>query len=206
MANKEKKFLIVIGRQFGSGGRRIGKEIADRLGIAYYDRKLITEAARRMGYAPEIFERADEKRPSFLRSLLNLNYGATSSFSPESDMSSEGIYKAQSSVIKEICSKESCVIVGRTADYVMRDHPNMISIFLHAPMKTRIQNVMAKENIFDSDQAEDLIRKQDREREAYYNYFTNRHWGRADNYHLSVDSSRFDADKIIAAISHLLPK
>ena len=121
-------------------------------------------------------------------------------------MSSEGIYKAQSSVIKEICSKESCVIVGRTADYVMRDHPNMISIFLHAPMKTRIQNVMAKENIFDSDQAEDLIRKQDREREAYYNYFTNRHWGRADNYHLSVDSSRFDADKIIAAISHLLPK
>ena len=206
MANKEKKFLIVIGRQFGSGGRRIGKEIADRLGIAYYDRKLITVAARRMGYAPEIFERADEKRPSFLRSLLHLNYGATSSFSPESDMSSEGIYKAQSSVIKEICSKESCVIVGRTADYVMRDHPNMISIFLHAPMKTRIQNVMAKENIFDSDQAEDLIRKQDREREAYYNYFTNRHWGRADNYHLSVDSSRFDADKIIAAISHLLPK
>ena len=206
MANKEKKFLIVIGRQFGSGGRRIGKEIADRLGIAYYDRKLITEAAHRMGYAPEIFERADEKRPSFLRSLLHLNYGATSSFSPESDMSSEGIYKAQSSVIKEICSKESCVIVGRTADYVMRDHPNMISIFLHAPMKTRIQNVMAKENIFDSDQAEDLIRKQDREREAYYNYFTNRHWGRADNYHLSVDSSRFDADKIIAAISHLLPK
>ena len=159
-----------------------------------------------MGYAPEIFDRADEKRPSFLRSLLHLNYGATSSFSPESDMSSEGIYKAQSSVIKEICSKESCVIVGRTADYVMRDHPNMISIFLHAPMKTRIQNVMAKENIFDSDQAEDLIRKQDREREAYYNYFTNRHWGRADNYHLSVDSSRFDADKIIAAISHLLPK
>ena len=73
MANKEKKFLIVIGRQFGSGGRRIGKEIADRLGIAYYDRKLITEAARRMGYAPEIFERADEKRPSFLRSLLRLN-------------------------------------------------------------------------------------------------------------------------------------
>lgn len=201
----EDKFLVVIGRQYGCGGRRIGRMIADSLGISYYDKSLLSEAARRLGYSSEIFARKDEKRPSLLRSLLSFNYGAPTANIEEAPMSDEKIYEFQSRVIKEICSQESCVIVGRTADYIMREHPRLVSLFIHAPAETRAKAVISRGEAADTAAALEIATRNDRNRGAYYNYYTNRNgWGVASNYHLSFDSSRMTDDAILAAIRAML--
>lgn len=192
-------FVIAIGRQYGSRGRQIAKEIADRLGAAYYDRKLIQEAAAEFGYAKELFDKADEKRPSFLRSLLSLNYGSQNNYVADS-LSSESLYRKQSDVIRRLASKEGCVFVGRTADYVLRDHPRMLSLFIHAPIERRVEEIIRRGDCADWDEAIELANKIDRSRHDYYNYYTNRSWGDADNYHLTFDSSIFTADDIVSLL------
>lgn len=192
-------FVIAIGRQYGSRGRQIAKEIADRLGAAYYDRKLIQEAAAEFGYAKELFDKADEKRPSFLRSLLSLNYGSQNNYVADS-LSSESLYRKQSDVIRRLASKEGCVFVGRTADYVLRDHPRMLSLFIHAPIERRVEEIIRRGDCADRAEAIELANKIDRTRHDYYNYYTNRNWGDADNYHLTFDSSIFTADDIVSLL------
>ena len=205
--NQRGKFLIVIGRQYGSGGRRIGKMLAADLGIAYYDKTLLSEAARKLGYSAEIFARKDEKRPSLLRSLLSFNYGAPTANIEEAPMSDEKIYEFQSRIIKEICNRESCVIVGRTADYIMRDHPRLISLFIHAPEETRINAIMERGETDNAEEAREIAAKNDKNRESYYNYYTNRDaWGHASNYHFSFDSSRLPDHAIVSAVRAMLEK
>lgn len=199
------KFLVVIGREYGSGGRRIGKMLAKALGVAYYDRSLLNEAASRLGFSRDIFAAKDERRPSFMRSILSFNYGAPTANISEAPMSAEKIYELQSRVIKEICSKESCVIVGRTADYVMRDHPKIVSLFIHAPLEDRVRNIMARGETRDHEAAADLAKRRDHDRESYYNYFTNRNsWGRANNYSLAFDSSRISDETILKTVRDML--
>lgn len=199
------QYVIVIGRQYGSGGRRIGKMIANQLGISYYDKTLLSEAAAKLGYSPEIFATKDEKRPSLFRSLLSFTYGAQTANIDQAPMSDEKLYEYQSQVIRDICEKESCVIVGRTADYVMRSYPNMVSLFIHAPIETRIKAIIKRGEASTEKEAEEIADKNDRGREAYYNYYTNRNlWGKAQNYHLSFDSTRISDKAIIAAIQSLL--
>lgn len=193
--------VIVIGRQFGSGGRRIGKLVAERLGIGYYDKELLSEAAGSLGYAPEIFAAADEKRPSPLRSMLQGVYGIADNFHATS-MSGEKLYERQSEVIRKIGDIGRCVIVGRTADYVLRDNPGLVSVFLHAPVEHRARMIVQRNESPSLNEAAELARKNDRNRESYYNYFTGRSWGKASNYHLTVDASALDdsdtADLIIS--------
>lgn len=200
------RFVIVVGRQYGSGGRSIGRMLARELGVGYYDKTLLKEAAESFGYSPDIFERGDEKRPSFLRSLLSLNYGATSDTTPASVMSDERLYQFQSDVIKNICERESCVIVGRTADYVMRHHPRLVSIFLHAPIEARVKRIMERGDVASEKEAREKAQKIDRNRESYYNYYTNRPWGVASNYHLSIDSSRVSEEAILAIVKDILER
>lgn len=198
-------FLIVIGREYGSGGRRIGKMLAAGLGVHYYDRTLLSEAAKRMGYSPDIFASKDEKRPSLLRSLLSFNLGAPTANIEGSTMSDEKIYEYQSRIIKEICSRESCVIVGRTADYVMREHPRLLSLFIHAPIRQRMEAVVRRGETSDMREAMEITTRNDRNRASYYNYYTNREsWGRASNYHLSFDSSRISDEAILATVRAML--
>lgn len=197
-------FVIVIGRQFGCGGRKIGRQIADAFGVPYYDKELLSKAAEEMGFSKDIFSRADEKRPSMMRSLLHLNYGAYGAAYEPGTLSGESLYKAQSSVIRSICDKGSCVIVGRTADYVMREHPRLVSVFIHAPIDTRVKEIIARGDAKGVDEAIELANKFDRNRESYYNYFTNRHWGTASNYDLTFDSSRFSIPHIISLIRALV--
>lgn len=199
------KFLVVIGREYGSGGRRIGKMLADALGVAYYDRSLLSEAASRLGYSQEIFAAKDERRPSFMRSILSFTYGAPTANISEAPMSPEKIYELQSRVIKEICERESCVIVGRTADYVMRDHPKLVSLFIHAPLDYRARCIMARGETDKESEAADIANRRDHERESYYNYFTNRNsWGRANNYTLAFDSSRISDEAIVKSVCDML--
>lgn len=187
--------VIVIGRQFGSGGRKIGRLIAERLGIPYYDKELLSHAADSLGFSPEIFAAADERRPSAFHTLLQGMYGIADNFHATS-ISGERLYQKQSEVIKEICAKGPCVIVGRTADYVLRDHPGLLSVFLHAPEKWRAEKIVRRGDSMCCEDAITIAARHDRNREDYYNYYTGGKWGRADNYHLTIDSSLMPADEI----------
>lgn len=204
-SDKNDNFLIVIGRQYGSGGRSLGRYIAKELGVTYYDKSLLSRAAERLGYSPRIFEHRDERRPSFFRSLLSFNYGAAVAHIDDAPMSEEKIYEFQSRVVRDICKNESCVIVGRTADYVMRDHPRMVSLFLHAPESHRAKTLVERGEAEDEEKARTLAKKMDHIRESYYNYYTNGNsWGNSSNYHLSADSSRVSKEALLAAIKSML--
>lgn len=187
--------VIVIGRQFGSGGRRIGRLISQKTGYRYYDKELLAEAADSLGYSQDIFVANDERKPSPLKSLLQGVYGIADNFH-DTSMCGESLYKAQSEVIKSICDSGSVVIVGRTADYVMRNHPGLVSVFLHSPVDLRASRIVERGESESIDSAMDMAKKNDRKREGYYNYFTGRSWGKASNYHLSIDVSAADDDAI----------
>lgn len=196
-------FLIVIGRQYGSGGRRIAKMLAEELGIICYDKNLLNKEAESMSYSSRMFTEKDERRPSLIRSILSLNYGAQSM--AEIPFSDENVYSFQSNVIRRICERESCVMVGRTADYVMREHPRMVSLFIHAPLDQRVKMVLNREKIDDEKEAVDVINRHDKNRMSYYNYYTNSDgWGRAENYDLTLDSSRISDAAILAIVKDIL--
>lgn len=202
----DNSFVVVIGRQFGSGGRMIGRKIAEALGVPYYDKSLLKEAAAEFGLSDHLFNAADEKRPSLLRSLLHLNYGATSAPHDTTSLSNEGLYTAQSKVIRKLASRGSCVIVGRTADHILKDHPKLISIFLHAPLEERARRAAGRGDAEAFEKAKSLALHTDKKRESYYNYFTGRRWGFADNYTFSLDSSRISQSAIIELVKDALGK
>lgn len=180
--------IIVVGRQFGSGGRKIGKMLADEFGLAYYDKEVLAEAAKRLGFSHEIFAKHDERRPSALRSLLSNTFGVQDAFH-QTPMSSEAIYTAQSNVINELADEGGSVFVGRSADYILRHRPNLVSIFLHAPLEHRAKILMNRGEVESVEKGMETAKKLDRNREEFYNYFTGRKWGHADNYHLTLDTS-----------------
>ncbi len=188
--------IIVIGRQYGGGGRKIGRELARRFDVPYYDKELLAEAAERMGMPHELLRQADERRPSALRSLLSLSLGVSDTYGLP-PLGREALYEAQSRVIRQIASEGGCVIVGRTADYVLRDHPSMVSLFLHAPEEVRIERVMGRGECTEPRVAKERLRQADRQREDYYNYFTGRNWGHARNYHLTLDSSLLSEEETV---------
>lgn len=198
-------FIIVIGRQYGAGGRKLGKRLAETLNVPYYDKELLSEAADALGFSKELFLKADEKKPSILRSFLSFNYGSPSASFSSYTLTDDNLYRAQSDVIKSICEKGSCVIVGRTADYVMRDHPGLLSIFVHAPEEHRAKVILERGEAKSMEEALEKARKFDRSRESYYNYFTNRHWGHANNYDLTFNSSRLSTEALLPLILSALP-
>lgn len=190
--------IIVVGRQFGSGGRKIGKALADYYGLDYYDKEMLSEAAEQFGLRPDIFARYDEKRPSPIRSLLSNAFGVAESF--ENSMSSETIYQRQSYVIRQLAERKGAVFVGRSADYILRDHPHLVSIFLHAPIMHRAQAILDRGDAPNIEKAADLARKLDVSRENFYNYYAGSGWGRADNYHLSLNSAQLGDEATLEVI------
>lgn len=172
--------IITIAREYGSGGRIIGKKLAKALGFAFYDKELIEMAAEKIGFSTE-YVRENEEKKAF--SFISNFYGVSGEL-PASDR----IFIAQSSVIKEIAEKENCVIVGRCADYVLSDHPCCLNIFIHAPIEDRARRVFEE---YDEDvpNIKGYIQKMDKKRSSYYNYMTQNKWGQAENYHLSINSS-----------------
>lgn len=199
-----KDFIIVIGRQFGSGGRILGKALASRLGIPYYDHNLLSETAGSMGLAPGIFDSADERRPSIFRSFLGSTYGNANDFGQWGTLGREQLYSTQSRVIRRICESGPCVVVGRTADYICRDLPNMASIFVHAPLEHRAARIVKRKDAVSLEEASRLAQKRDRDRENYYNYFTGRNWGKASNYDLCIDASKISVEQAVDLITSWL--
>ena len=177
----EKKIIITIGRQFGSGGLAVAKELGHRLGIPVYDSELITKAAQDSGFSVEFFEKKDEKRgwASFFSMSFNSN---------ENYMSDGGLFKIQSETIRSIAEQRSAIIVGRCSDYILRDLDCCVDVFLTSPEDIRAERVVERARI-PYDKAMEEIVKKDKVRAEYYNYFTFGNWGVASNYDLCIDSS-----------------
>lgn len=198
----EKNYVITIGRQFGSGGREIGKLVAERLGIAYYDKELLCEAAKKAGVSPEFFEKSDEKFPKFFSGLFSftMGYNPYTLYAGSSSISDDTLYRAQSDFIHSVAEKHSCVIVGRSADYVLRDHPRCANVFIHAPIEECVKRIMRRGDKTTPEQAKALAEKTNKLRAGYYNFYSDKTWGDAKTYHLTIDSSSMPAADVAALI------
>lgn len=180
----EKKIIINIGRQFGSGGKQIAMALGQKLGIKVYDNELIAEASEKSGFSKSLLQRSDENRSlfSFSSFFSSDRYGVVENFTSDNDM-----FKIQSTVIREIAENGSAIFVGRCSDYILRDM-DCLDVFITAPAEERIKRVTERLGVT-PEQAESICKKKDRSRETYYNYFTLGNWGVASNYDLCIDSS-----------------
>lgn len=195
--------IITIGRSFGSGGRELGQKLAARLGYSYYDKELLVDAARNAGLDTSIFEKNDERAPGFLSSLLPLSmgYSAMAWYTGPNSAGGESVYRAQSDFMRHVASQGSCVIVGRTADYVLRDFPGTINIFLHAPEDTCIKRIVGRGDCDNYEKARSILRKTNRLRAEFYNFYTDRSWGDASSYDITFDTSKLPMDTIADMIT-----
>lgn len=198
MGNK----IYTIGREYGSGGKEVGEKLAERLGIKLYDKELLQKAAKESGFCEEIFENHDEKPTnSFLYSLVMDTYSVGGyAAAPFLDMPlNHKVFLAQFDAIKKIAAEESCVIVGRCADYALADNPNCINVFIRADMEKRIKRVAKRGNMTEN-KAKDYIQKKDKQRASYYNYYSSKKWGDSNSYHLTLDSGMIGVDGCVDII------
>lgn len=198
--------IITIGRQTGSGGSVVGEKLAKRLNIPYYDRELLARAAKDSGMSEKLFERHDEQPTrSLLYSL------ATSSFSvgfPQnySDMPLDHkIFLAQFDAIRKIAEEGPCVIVGRCADYALEERGDLLTVFIRASRDDRIKRIMEK-NKLTEEKAQSFIRKNDKNRANYYDYYSSKRWGSAESYDLCLNSSIFGVDGCVDLILDAMEK
>ncbi|MDR1564684.1 MAG: cytidylate kinase-like family protein [Oscillospiraceae bacterium] len=173
-------YVITIAREYASGGRLIAKDLAKRLGVPLLDRSIVEETARQSGFTQDFIEQAAETRTSSLIYNLYLSAGEL----PLSDK----VFLLQSQIIKDTAKRESCIVVGRCADYVLREAPNLLKVFIHAPLNERIRRAQEQYNV-EERHIERFIASRDKERASYYNYYSDSKWGQAKNYHISIDSS-----------------
>ena len=188
---EQDKFVINIGRQLGSGGKAVGEAVARRLGIGVYDKQLINLAAEQSGLCPEVFERVDEKESRNLFSTLVAYLRSPfvgSEYAGGNVLSNDALFKIQSDVIRDIASRESCIFVGRCADYILRDHPRAVNVFVTGAPEDRVRRLCEQENVT-PEEAEAQMERTDARRASYYDYFSSGKWGEAATYHLCIDSS-----------------
>lgn len=195
-------FVITIGREFGSGGRHLGRMLAERLGIDFYDKELLLKAAQESGISQEFFDKNDERMPSFSNgSLLPYGFGVNNMpWYGGSSISDDSLYKTQSDFIIKTASAASCVIVGRTADYVLRDNPRVINVFLHADMDDCVKRIVERNDCVNPDKARKLAERTNKLRANFYNFYTDKRWGHASSYDMCFNSSRLPMADIVELI------
>lgn len=193
--------VITIGRQCGSGGKKIGQRLAEVMGVKCYDKELLSVAAKDSGLCEELFETHDEKpTSSFLYSLVMDTYSLGYTTSAYMDMPiNHKIFLAQFNTIKKLAEEESCVIVGRCADYALADYPNTVSVFITANDEDRIKSLMGTYKV-DEAKAKDIMVKTDKKRSSYYNYYSSKKWSDAKSYDLCINSSVTGMDGAIEVI------
>ena len=183
------KRIITISREFGSGGRFIGEEVAKKLGIAYYDKNIINEIAEKSGLSPEYIQENAELSPK--KGLFAYAFaGRDVTGKSVEDM----VYEAQRNVILELADKESCVIIGRNADYILKDRDDVLNVFIYGDTPEKIQRITRLYNV-EEQKAVKMMADIDKRRMANYNFYTNQKWGKADNYTLCLNSSRLGYDR-----------
>ena len=184
----ERKLIITVGRQIGSGGRVIARMLAEEFGCQFYDREILNLAAKESGFSEKFFEQNDEQK-GFLKTHFHIHLLllADNDFY-KNDFSQESLYQFQSDAIREVAgTTPRCVFVGRTADYVLRDNPDTVNVFITAPMAFRIANVRERRGCTE-EEARKVIENGESERARYYNYYTAKTWGAAESYDLCIDA------------------
>ena len=183
------KRIITISREFGSGGRFIGEEVEKKLGIAYFDKKIINEIAEKSGLSPEYIQENAELSPK--KGLFAYAFaGRDITGKSVEDL----VYEAQRKVILELAEKESCVIIGRNADYILKDRDDVLNVFIHGDTPEKIQRITRLYNV-EEQKAVKMMVDIDKRRMANYNFYTNQKWGKADNYTLCLNSSQLGYDR-----------
>jgi cytidylate kinase len=186
--NTDKKIIINIGRQIGSGGRIIAKMLAEEFGCKFYDKELLDLAAQESGFCKKFFEQNDEQK-GFFKSLFNVRVPLMGEGNFYKDnFSQDSLYKFQSDAIKKVADEGSCVFVGRTADYVLREYNNTLNVFITADLDERIKAVGERYGL-DNAAAQKYIHSQEETRASYYNYYTGKTWGHSESYDICVNSS-----------------
>lgn len=185
---ENKKFIINIGRELGSGGRKIAYQLAEDFSCQVYDKEILNLAAKESGFSPRFFEQNDERK-GFFKSLFHLHvpYVSDGNFY-KNDFSQENLFLFQSAAIRKAASENSCIFVGRCADYVLRDFHNVVNVFITAHKEDRIKRVMKRLQC-DEDKAKSVIDEGDDVRASYYNYYTGKKWGHSSSYDLCVNTS-----------------
>lgn len=201
-------FVITIGREYGSGGREIGELVAGKLGIPFYDKEILAIAARESGICKEVFENNDERASmSGLLSAAPTNTMGGMSFGVQMPLN-QRVFLAQFEAITKLAADHACVIVGRCADYVLRDMSHVTHVFVYASIEQRVARIMDKEKV-DADKAREMIRKVDKQRKTYYNFFADGNWGLRTNYDLMLRTDGHSADELadmIVNFAHLKAK
>ena len=195
-------FVITIGREFGSGGMDVGRMLSEKLKVKCYDKELLSLAAKESGLCQEIFENHDEKpTSSFLYSLVMDTYsvnGYTSA--PFLDMPlNHKVFLAQFEAIKNLAAKESCIIVGRCADYALADYPNTVTVYITGDEEDKIAYIQELYNVNEA-KAKDIMIKTDKKRASYYNYYASKRWGEAKGYDLCLNCSSVGVDGAVKII------
>lgn len=188
------KTIITIGRQYGSGGREIGKKLAEKLGIPYFDKELLARVAKESGFCEEMIRNHDERPTnSFLYNVVmdTYSFGYNTAFV---DMPmSQKVFLAQFDTVKKIAEEGACVIVGRCADYALSEYPNCLNLFIYGKEDAKAERISERQNVSLSE-AREMCVKRDKQRQSYYNYYSNKKWGRADSYDLCIDSGKLGID------------
>jgi cytidylate kinase len=197
-----KKIIITIARQYGSAGREIGEKVAAALGIPLYDKELIKEAASKGDLNEEVLKNADEQAANSLLYTLAMGsniLGTTMNFGYKMPINDK-LFILQSEVIKEYAAKGSCVIIGRCADYVLRDTPGLLRLFIYGDIDHRQARIKERHPEIKSSQIIDVINKTDKRRASYYNFYTGNKWGKYDNYDIAINSSTLNVDGAVDVI------
>ncbi len=206
MADNHLPYVITVGRQFGSGGRELGKALAQELGISYFDKELLLEAAKKAGVNPEFFEARDERFPTFLHGLFSFSMGVTPMcyYTGAGAITDDGLYRSISDFLLAEAARNSFVVVGRSADYILRHHPRVANIFVHAPMAECVRRITARADALNPEKAEAMARRTNKWRADYYNFFTDKEWGHATSYDLTLDSSILPMEANVAIVKEYL--
>ena len=193
-------YVITIARGYGSGGKTIGKMLSEKLDIPFYDRDLLRMASDDSGIHERLFGQADERVKPGLRKPFGKVYKGDL-LPPESDdfVSDDNLFNYQAKIIKELADTRSCVIVGRCADFILQDRPNVVKLFVHAPFESCVKTVMDMYAL-PQKEAEKKIQDTDRHRSAYYKYYTRRNWDNAQNYDLCLNSAELGFDKCVEIV------
>ena len=190
--------VITISRQFGSGGHEVGEKLARQLNVPFYDKALIAMAAKQSGLSEEVFAHADEKATSsLLYSMVMGSYSFGARVPGINEMPiNDKLFIIQSDIIKKAAADGPCVIIGRCADYILREHENCLNVFVHANKEDRIRRSVMKKDC-EERKAADFVTKKDKQRANYYNFYSNKRWDDLQNYDITIDTSRFTVDEAV---------
>ncbi len=199
---EDKKIIINVGRQLGSGGLEIARLLAGSFGCEFYDRELLNLAAKESGFSEKFFEQHDEKKGSFRFFHTHVPFVSDNNFY-NNKLSEENLFQFQSDAIRKAAEAHSCVFVGRCADYVLRDFKNTVSVFITADLDERVSRICSRHNC-NCDEAKKIIERKEAMRSSYYNYYTGKVWGHASSYDLCINSSILGMDGTVGYIKEFI--